>query len=171
MVIVDINVHLWYYRGKRSVVLKISSRLCRHFSPQCDSHGRSNQLTQSSAMDSPGSFLIFHFVTCPMVCLENHHLIITRINDLSKEAILQCINEGDLRFLAVIWSTKFIHEYFIFIIHIADSDFGFLIDVDFQLLFTNPQNLFHEYLIFKFILATVTLDFLFIWIFSFWSPI
>ena len=40
---------------------KIFSRLCRHFSPQCDSHGRSNQSTQSSATDSPGQpwFSIF----------------------------------------------------------------------------------------------------------------
>ena len=28
-------------------------------------------------------------------------IINTRINDLSKEAILQCINDGDLRFLSV----------------------------------------------------------------------
>ena len=146
MVIGNLNVHLWCYQGKRSVVIEISTRLCRHFSPQCDSHGRSNQLTQSSAMDSPGSLLIFHFLTSLMVCLENHHLIITRINDLSKEAILQCINEGDLRFLAVTWSTKLIHEYLILIIHIDDSDFRFLIVVDFQHLVTNPQNSFKNIL-------------------------
>ena len=35
-------------------------------------------------------------------------LVLIRINDLSKEAILQCINEGDLRFLTVTWSTKII---------------------------------------------------------------
>ena len=33
-------------------------------------------------------------------------IINTRINDLSKEAILQCINDGDLRFLSVTWCPK-----------------------------------------------------------------
>ena len=113
------NVHIqnqpnhWCWEEKRCVVLKIFSRPCRHFFPQCDSRGRSNQLTQSSATDSPGAALIWTFSPLWYVGSIKYYyyiniLVLIRINDLSKEAILQCINEGDLRFLTVTWSTKMI---------------------------------------------------------------
>ena len=44
----------------------------------------------------------------PLLSKKHQYLItITRVNDLSKEAILQCINEGDLRFLAVTYHTTY----------------------------------------------------------------
>ena len=55
--------------------IRFCFRLCRHFSPQCDSHGRSNQLTQSSATDSPGCSSIFNFLTRLWLFFITHILI------------------------------------------------------------------------------------------------
>ena len=113
--------------------IRFCFRLCRHFSPQCDSHGRSNQLTQSSATDSPGCSSIFNFLTrlwffLSHTSLSDHSHI--RINDLSKEAILQCINESDLRFLKVTWSKNHtILKYLISIFYNSLWIFHFQIDL------------------------------------------